>query len=145
MTISDSGLPAPFPPGFTSAIQEAMEVERQQEHARAVLGDPTLWRGDCSCTVLRQDWAAAMFTPPTDTGGGTYTPYDRERHWPIADLNDDPADWTRECDRGGCAYGACRAPGTMVGCGGCCYCLSGCQVDYERHAGAPYVWEGDQG
>lgn len=33
---------------------------------------------------------------------------------------------------GGCAYGSCNAPRTTQGCGGCCGCLGGCQVAWER-------------
>lgn len=37
-----------------------------------------------------------------------------------------------------CAYGECGAPRTMLGCGGCCGCLGGCQVEYEAADRADY-------
>jgi hypothetical protein len=40
---------------------------------------------------------------------------------------------------GPCAYGTCRAPGTMLGCGGCCGCLGGCAVEYEESLAAAVV------
>lgn len=43
----------------------------------------------------------------------------------------------------GCMYGTCSAPGSTLGCGGCCYCLNGCQDAYERAETAPHVWTGD--
>lgn len=42
-----------------------------------------------------------------------------------------------------CAYGECSAPGSYRGCGGCCGCLHGCQVEYENQQIAPFLWEGD--
>lgn len=39
-------------------------------------------------------------------------------------------EYAAECQTG-CAYGVCRQPRTMQGCGGCCECLGGCQVAYE--------------
>jgi hypothetical protein len=32
-----------------------------------------------------------------------------------------------------CAYGTCGGPswGDPYGCGGCCYCMGGCRVEYE--------------
>lgn len=75
------------------------------------------------------------------------SPYDQveDRVWPIMSLGDDPADQTAACDSGGCAYATlCRAPGSSMGCGGCCACLRGCQAEWERRELAPYVWDGDQ-
>lgn len=53
-------------------------------------------------------------------------------------------DWQHEpleyC-KTGCEYGACGDPGIYAGpygCGGCCRCLGGCQVQYElEHAMIP--------
>lgn len=42
-----------------------------------------------------------------------------------------------------CVYGECRAPGTSMGCGGCCGCLRGCALVYEQGHSAPLVWTGD--
>lgn len=42
-----------------------------------------------------------------------------------------------------CAYGTCNAPRTYYGCGGCCHCLGGCQVEYENQQTAPHTWTGD--
>lgn len=62
---------------------------------------------------------------------------------PIKD-REDPA---RVVPKGGCPgdclYGTCSAPGSTYGCGGCCWCLGGCQVEYEQMIGAPLVWTGD--
>lgn len=39
-----------------------------------------------------------------------------------------------------CAYGTCNAPGSTLGCGGCCGCLGGCQVAYEESLPQPFQW-----
>lgn len=43
-----------------------------------------------------------------------------------------------------CAYGACTPNlSDPYGCGGCCSCLGGCQVEHENRQIAPFLWEGD--
>jgi hypothetical protein len=43
-----------------------------------------------------------------------------------------------------CLYGICHGS-PWPGCGGCCGCLGGCQVEYENGLCAPFLWEGDFG
>lgn len=43
-----------------------------------------------------------------------------------------------------CAYGACTPNmSDPCGCGGCCGCLGGCEVEHDNQQIAPFLWEGD--
>lgn len=42
-----------------------------------------------------------------------------------------------------CIYGECRAPGSYLGCGGCCACLRACAAVWEQQQSAPLLWTGD--
>lgn len=66
---------------------------------------------------------------------------DFDRHAALIDIT--PFGPVINCDAG-CQYGTCHlSMGDPYGCGGCCDCLRGCQVEYENHATAPILWEGD--
>jgi hypothetical protein len=39
-----------------------------------------------------------------------------------------------------CAYGECSAPRSTQGCGGCCGCLGGCQVEWEESQPRVFDW-----
>jgi hypothetical protein len=64
---------------------------------------------------------------------------DYERRCAIIDLNGP----ILKCDPI-CLYGECTLNmSDPYGCGGCCGCRGGCQVDYENWQTAPFTWEGD--
>lgn len=62
---------------------------------------------------------------------------DTERHVELLRLNE-PLDYCAKA----CAYGTCGGY-PSPGCGGCCGCMGGCQVEHELAQVAPILWEGD--